>query len=73
MSTNEENHSPDYLPIAAEDLVKLGIESQLIPFIISAAQWVERWPNDSLSPMENLVEILDAVRYHPNIPTPHTK
>ena len=48
--------------------MKLGIEAQLIPFIVSATLRVEQSPNVSppLSPLEaeNLVEILDKV-VHP--------
>ena len=67
-SFDEEIHSLDYPPIAAEDLVKLGVESRLIPFIVSTTLWAEQsqFPNDSslLSPTEaeNIVETLDKVR-----------
>ena len=63
-----ETHSPDYPPITAEDLVKLGVESRLIPFIVSTTLWAEQSqsPNGSppLSPAEaeNIVETLDKVR-----------
>ena len=53
-------------PISPEDLVKLGVEAQLIPFIVSATLRAEQSPNGSppLTPAEaeNLVEILDKVR-----------
>ena len=56
-------HSLDYPPIAAEDLVELGVESRLIPFIVSTALQVEQWPDDSppLTPAEaeDLVESPD--------------
>ena len=67
-SIDEEIHSLDYPPITAEDLVKLGVESRLIPFIVSTTLWAEQSqpPNDSpsLSPTEavDLVETLDKVR-----------
>ena len=71
-SIDEEIHSLDYPPIAAEDLVKLGVESRLIPFIVSTTLWAEQSPSSSgsptLSPTEakNLVETLDKVRgLHP--------
>ena len=66
--THKKPHSPDYPPITAEDLVKLGVESRLIPFIVSTTLWAEQSqsPNGSppLSPAEteNLVETLDKVR-----------
>ena len=51
--------------IAPEDLAKLGVESQLIPFIVSTTSQVEQSPDGSLplSPTEaeNLVETLDRV------------
>ena len=63
----------DYPPIAAEDLVKLGVESRLIPFIVSSTVWAEQSPNGSppLSPAEaeNLVETLDKVCPHPQFPS----
>jgi len=59
-------HSLDYPPIAAEDLVELGVESQLTPLVASTALHVEQWPDDSppLTPAEakDLVESLDKVR-----------
>ena len=65
---------PDFPPIAAEDLVRLGVESQLIPFIVSTTLRAEQSPNGSppLSPKEaeNLVEILDKVRLHLQNPAP---
>ena len=64
--TDKEIHSLDHPPIAEEDLVKLGVASQLIPFIVSTTLWAEQSPNASppLSPAEaeNLVETLDKVR-----------
>jgi hypothetical protein len=69
MTTNKEIHSLDYPPIAEEDLVELGVESRLIPFIVSTTLRVEQSPNDPplLSPAEaeDLVETLDKVRLHP--------
>ena len=67
----------DHSPLAAEDLVKLGVESRLIPFVVSttlrAEQSLDGVP--SLSPAEarDLVEILDKVRLHPQIPVPRAK
>ena len=72
-----DDDTPDNPPIAAEDLVKLGVESQLIPFIVSTTLRAEQSPSGSppLSPAEaeNLVEILDKVRLHPQILTKHAK
>ena len=52
--------------------MKLGVESRLIPFIVSTTLWAEQSqsPNGSppLSPAEaeNIVETLDKVRgFHP--------
>ena len=63
--TDEGIHLPDNPPITAEDLLKLGVESQLIPFIVSTTLQAEQSPSGSprLSPAEaeNLVEILDKV------------
>ena len=71
MIIEEEIYSLDHPPIATEDLVKLGVESRLIPFIVSTTLQVEQSLNGgpSLSPAEaeNLVEILDKVRIHPSI------
>jgi len=57
---------PDFPPITPEDLAKLGVESQLIPFVVSTTLRAEQSPNGSppLSPAdaENLIEILDKVR-----------
>jgi len=71
-SIDEEIHSLDYPPIAAEDLVKLGVESRLIPFIVSTTLWAEQsLPSSGSSPLnpteaEILVETLDKVRsLHP--------
>ena len=61
------SHSPDLPPIASEDLAKLGVESQLIPLIISAASRAERSSHGTPSPplgpgeVENLIEILNKV------------
>ena len=53
-------------PITPDDLTKLQIEPQLIPFVVSTSLRAERSPNGSppLSPVEaeTLVEILDKVR-----------
>jgi len=55
----------DTPPITREDLAKLGIESRLIPFILSTALQAERSPDDSpyLTPEEAecLIETLDKV------------
>jgi len=60
-----EYHSLHYAPIAAGDLVKLGVESRLIPFIVSTTVWIEHPPEGlpPLSPAEagNFVEILEEV------------
>jgi len=67
----KETDLPDYPPIAAEDLAKLGIESRLIPFIVSTTLRAEQSPNGSppLSPAEaeNLVEVLDKVCLHESV------
>ena len=64
--TDNEDHSLDHLPIFAEDLVKLGVESRFIPFVVSETQWAEQSPNGSPPPStaeaESVVEILDKVR-----------
>ena len=68
-STDENGPSLDSPSIVPEDLTRLGVESQLIPFIISTTLRVEQSPNGSppLSPVEveNLVETLDKVRLPP--------
>ncbi|KAF9647766.1 kinase-like protein, partial [Thelephora ganbajun] len=55
----------DFPPIAADDLMKLGVEPQLIPFVVSTTLRAEQSPSGSpvLTPIEagNLVEILDKV------------
>lgn len=60
--------TPDQPPITSEDLAKLGVESRLIPFIVSATLWAEQPCSPPLSPpeAENLVEILDKVRLDPH-------
>ena len=64
--TDNEIHPPDYPPIASEDLVKLGVESQFIPFIVSATQWAEQSPDGppplNTTEAEGIIEILDKVR-----------
>jgi hypothetical protein len=69
---HSEHHSQNYPPIAEEDLVKLGVEPRLIPFIVSTSLWAEQSTNGPppLSPAEaeNLVETLDKVRPHPKTP-----
>jgi len=56
---------PDFPPITPEDLTKLGVALQLIPFIVSTTLRAEESPNGSpaLSPGDagTLVEILDKV------------
>ena len=53
-------------PVTPEDLVKLGVDPQLIPFIISTTLQIQKSPDDSppLSPVEAeiLIEALDKVR-----------
>ena len=76
MSLNPHSHGydpltrsplPGFPPITPEDLAKLGVESQLISFIISTASEVEQSLDGPfpLSPVEaqKFVEILDKV--HP--------
>ena len=69
--THKETNSPDYPPIAAEDLAKLGIESRLIPFIVSTTLRAEQSPNGSpplsSAEAENLVEVLDKVCLHESV------
>jgi len=69
--TNKESPSPDFPPIAAEDLVKMGVEPQLIPFAVSATLRTEQSPDTSspLTPAEakDLVEIFDRVHLHSRI------
>ena len=71
-SNDEENLCPDLPPIAPEDLAGLGVEPQLIPFILSTILHAENLPSGSstLNPAEaeNLVEALDKVRLPPRIP-----
>ena len=68
-STDEETSLPGFHPIAPEDTAELGVESRLIPFVISTALRAGQSPNGSppLSPAEaeNVVEILDKVRPPP--------
>ena len=70
-------HSSDSPPITTEDLVKLGIEPQRIPLIISTTLRTEQLPSDSpplsLAGAQNLVEVLDKVRIYPQIPAGRTK
>ena len=65
----DESLSPGSPPIASEDLAKLGVEAQFIPFILSTILQTEQSPIDlpPLSPegAENLVEILDKVHLPP--------
>lgn len=57
--------SEDFSPITRKDLLELGIESDLIPFAISAVSRAEQSSNNSptlkQSEAEDLVEILDEV------------
>ena len=54
--------SSESLPIASEDLAKLGIDAQHIPSVVSATLQVEQSPDGiSLKEAENLIEILDKV------------
>ena len=57
------------LPITDEDLARLEVEPQLIPFIVSTTQRAEqsRSGEPQLTPTEaeNLVEVLDRVCTHP--------
>ena len=54
--------------IASEDLVRLGVDPRLIPFIISTTSQIERSRDGSPPPplgpaeVENLIETLDKVR-----------
>ena len=63
------NPSPDLHSIDPEDLARLGVDPQLIPFIISTILRAEQLPSGSrqLSPVEaeNLVEIFDKVHIPP--------
>ena len=74
----DRNHNPplkertpltDFPPITDEDLARLEVEPQLIPFVVSAAQRVEKSssgePQLTPTEAENLVEILDTVRPRP--------
>ena len=65
----------DLPPIADEDLAKFGVESQLIPFIISITLRAEQSPNNStrLTPAEAecLVEVLDKVHLSADPFPPH--
>ena len=58
----------DLVPTSNEDLLKLGVESHLIPFIISITCQPEQSQSGSppLTPTEadNLTEILDRVCHH---------
>ena len=61
---DEKNPQLNLPPIAHEDLAELGVESQLISFVISATLQTERSPNNSqLTPAdaERLIENLDKV------------
>ena len=53
-------------PITDEDLARLEVEPQLIPFVVSTAQRAEQSssgePQLTPTEAENLVEILDRVR-----------
>jgi hypothetical protein len=55
---------PSYQPVL-KDLEKLGVEPQLIPFVMSTILQVEQLPNGSpplsSAEAENLVEALDKV------------
>jgi hypothetical protein len=66
---DEERPSPDLPLISPEYLEKLGVEPQLIPFIVATTLRAERSPGDlpPLSPAEaeTLVEALDKVRLPP--------
>ena len=63
--------STDFPPITDEDLTKLEVELQLIPFIVSTTQRAEQSssgePQLTQTEAENLVEILHRVRSHPQI------
>ncbi|KAF9789367.1 hypothetical protein BJ322DRAFT_531913 [Thelephora terrestris] len=58
-------HSHTFPPITDEDLARLGVDPQLIPFAVSTAQRAEQSSNGGpqLTPTEaeNFVEILDRV------------
>jgi hypothetical protein len=67
----------DFPPIAPEDLEKLGIDPQLIPFAVDTTLRAEQSPNGSppLTPAEaeSLVEILDKVRTPPRCNLVYTR
>lgn len=69
--SQDELPSPDFPPITAEDLVRMGVEPRLIPLVVSATSRAEQSPNLSppLTPAEaeHLVEILDQVYLHSRI------
>ena len=50
--------------------MKLGVESRLIPFIVSTILWAEQPPPLSPAEAEILVETLDKARLRPKIPAP---
>ena len=66
---DQEVFPPDFPPITNEDLLKLGVEPQLIPFVVSTAQRAEQSssgePQLTSTEAENLVEILYRVRLLP--------
>jgi len=68
-STEEGGPRTTTPPIAPEDLAKLGVESELIHFIISAISQAERSPDNlphlSSDEKENLVETLSKVHIPP--------
>ena len=69
---DQEVFPPDFPPITNEDLLKLDVEPQLIPFVVSTAQRAEQSssgePQLTSTEAENLVEILDRVRLPANSP-----
>lgn len=71
-SADRERTSQDSPLIAPEDLAELGVEQQLIPFVISTASQVDQLPDGATSlsstDAENLVEILDKVHLPPWFP-----
>lgn len=71
---DERSVPPDSFPIAPEDFLRVGVEAQLIPFIIFATLRAEESPNGEplFSPAEAeiLVETLDKVCLPSRIP-PH--
>ena len=75
--TDEDVFLPDVLPITDEDLMKLNVDSKLIPFVVSTAQRAEQSssgePQLTSTEAGHLVEILDRVRCCPVYSRPRAK